>query len=117
MSVKRSGKMNGLQARVESGAREGLILAGDLIAQRAQGKVHVVTGRLKRSLTRGNPYRTSQGLAISVGSNVEYAEEEEFREGEKHGTPHPYLRPALEESKEDAITIISKRVIAKMVKL
>jgi hypothetical protein len=101
---------------VENGAKEGLILAGDLIAQRAQKRVHVVTGRLKRSLTRGNPFRTLSGLAISVGSNVEYAEIEEFREGEKHGTPHTYLRPAIQESREDAIKLVAKRVIARMVR-
>jgi HK97 gp10 family phage protein len=116
VAVKRSGKMNGLQARVESGAKEGLILAGDLIAQRAQKRVHVDTGRLKRSITRGNPFATGKGFSISVGSNVGYAKIEEFREGSKHGTPHAYLRPAIQESEREAIIIISKRVIAKMVK-
>lgn len=109
--------MNGLQAKVENGATEGLILGGDLIAQRAAGKVHVVKGRLKRSLTRGNPYRTSRGQAISVGSNVEYAEEEEFREGTKDGTEHAYLRPAIQESQKEVVVLVAKRILSKMVKL
>lgn len=116
MAVKKEGKLNGIEARIENGAKEGLILAGDLIAQRARGRVHVNTGRLKRSITRGNPFNTSRGLSISVGSNVSYAKEEEFREGEKHGTPHAYLRPAISESERDAITIIAKRIVARMVK-
>lgn len=114
MSVKRSGKMTGLQAKIESGAKEGLILAGDLIAQRAAGHVHVVTGRLKRSLTRGNPFVVAGGMAISVGSNVEYAETEESKPGSKDGTLHAYLRPAIEESRDDAIKLIATRVLSKL---
>ena len=117
MAVKRSGKMNNLSAKVEQGAREGLILSGDLIAQRAQRRAHVVSGRWKRSITRGNPFKTSNGMAISVGSNVEYAEEEEFREGEKDGTPHAAIRPAIQESEQDAALLIAKRILSKMVTL
>jgi len=117
MTVKRSGKMKGLPARIENGAREGMILAGDLIAQRAAQKAHVVSGRLKRSITRGNPVRTAQGMTIAVGTNVTYAKEEEFRPGEKHGTPHSYLRPAIRESRQDAIRLIAKRILSKLVRL
>lgn len=114
MSVKRSGKMTGLQAKIENGAKEALILAGDLIAQRAQDHVHVISGDLKRSLKRGNPYIVAGGMAISVGSNLDYAEEEEEREGTKNGTSHAYLRPALRESRDEAIKLIAKRVLSKV---
>lgn len=129
MSIKRSGKMTGIEARAENGAKEGLILAGDLIAQRATRKAPVDTGRLKRSITRGNPFKTADGLAISVGSNVEYAPYQEFGTGDKSENPsmsknpswpgipaHPYLRPAIEESRGEAITLIAKRVIVRMVR-
>lgn len=117
MSVKRSGKMKSLSALIENGAKEGMILAGDLIAQRAAQKAHVVTGRLKRSISRGNPVRTPQGMTIAVGTNVSYAREEEFRAGEKHGTPHSFLRPAIAESKQDAIKLIARRILSKLVRL
>lgn len=117
MSVKKKGKLNLASVRVELGVREGLILSGDLIAQRAQGKAHVVSGRWKRSIKRGNPYRTTKGMAISIGSNVEYAMIEETRLGEKHGTPHAALRPAIAESKRDAIMLIARRVLSRLVKL
>lgn len=110
--VKRKGKLKGMAAKVENGAKTGLILAGDLVAQRAAGRAHVVTGRLKRSITRGNPVKAGGRMSISVGSNVSYAREEEFREGEKHGTSHSYLRPALEESKKDATRLITSRILA-----
>lgn len=113
--VKRSGKLNGLQSRVENGAKIGLILSGDLIAENAQGRVHVISGDLKRSLERGNPFVTSKGMAISIGSDVEYAETEETREGTRDGTPHTYLRPALHDSRDEAIRLVGKNVVAKMV--
>jgi hypothetical protein len=127
--VKRSGKMTGLQARVENGAREGLILAGDLIAQRAQRRARVKKGRLKRSITRGDPFRTTRGLAIGVGSNRVYFGPHEMGSGDKSENPsmskdpnrpgitaQPMVRPAIRESKQEALILISKRVISKMVK-
>lgn len=107
--------MNGLQAKVENGAKEGLILAGDLIAQRAAGKAPVDTGRLKRSITRGNPYTTANGQAIGVGTNVPYGIHQEL--GTRFIDPHPYLRPAIEESEKEVAVLIAKRIVAKMVKL
>lgn len=117
MAVTRTNKLRYGGVKLEAGAREGLILAGTLIAQRAQKRVHVMTGRLKRSITRGNPYATSKGQAINVGSNLIYSGIEEFREGEKDGTPHAYLRPAITESEKDAITIIAKRILSKLTQL
>lgn len=130
MAVKRSGKMKGLPAKAESGVREGLILAGDLIAQRAAQKARVDTGRMKRNIQRGNPVRTPTGMAISVGGNVEYLPYHEFGTGDKSEnpamsknpsrpgiTPQPMLRPALRESRQDAIVLIARRVLSKLVRL
>lgn len=129
MSVKRSGKMTGIEARAENGAKEGLILAGGLIAQRAQRYARVKTGRMKRNIQRGNPFRTADGMAISVGGNVEYLPVHEFGSGDKSENPsmsknptrpgitaQPMLRPAIKESRDEAIVLIAKRVIARMVK-
>lgn len=107
--------MNGLAAKVHNGAAEGLILGGDLIAQRAAGKAPADTGRLRRSITRGNPYTTANGQAIGVGTNLEYAPFQEL--GTKFMDPHPYLRPAIEESEKEVAVLIAKRIVAKMVKL
>lgn len=125
--VKRSGKMVGLQAKIENGCREGLILAGDLIAQRAVGKARVKKGRLKRSLTRGNPFITAGGMAISVGSNLDYFPAHEFGSGDKSENPamskdpnrpgitaQPMVRPAIRESRNDVIKLIASRVLSKL---
>lgn len=130
MIVKRSGKMNGLQTKVENGAKEGLILGGDLIAQRAAGKARVDTGRMKRSITRGNPFRTANGQAISVGSNLDYFPVHEFGSGDKSENPsmskdptrpgitaQPMLRPAINESKREVSVLIAKRILSKLVRL
>lgn len=113
--VKRSGKMNNLSAKAESGAKEGLILAADLIAQRATKRAPVDTGRLKRSITRGNPFAVQGGQAISVGSNIKYAPYQEL--GTRKMRAQPYLRPAIRESERDAAILIARRILSKLVKL
>jgi hypothetical protein len=130
VSVKRSGKMNGLRAKVENGASEGLILGGDLIAQRAQRRARVDKGRMKRNIQRGNPFRTVKGAAISVGGNVEYLPVHEFGSGDKSENPsmskdptrpgitaQPMLRPAIRESKREVSVLVAKCILSKMVKL
>lgn len=48
---------------------------------------HVITGRLRNSITH-----YVDGDSVYVGTNVEYAQYEE--EGTSRRPPHPYLRPA-----------------------
>lgn len=55
---------------------------------------HVVTGRLRNSIT----HYTDESAAY-VGSNVEYAAFEE--EGTSKRPPHPYLRPAAEDHMDE----------------
>ena len=105
--VTRQNKLN--KAKLENAVKRGLILSGMLVAQRATGKAHVVTGRLKRSITHSQPEQTGPMMwKIDVGTNVSYAREEEFRPGTKDGTSHSYLRPALEESRDDIKDIMVK---------
>lgn len=55
----------------------------------AKDLCHVITGRLRNSITN-----YVEGNAAYIGSNVEYAQFEE--EGTSRRPPHPYLRPAAE---------------------
>ncbi len=55
----------------------------------AKDLCHVITGRLRNSITNH-----VEGNAVYVGSNVEYAQYEE--EGTSRRPAHPYLRPAAE---------------------
>jgi HK97 gp10 family phage protein len=105
-------------AKLENAQKRGLILAGKLVSQRATGKAPIDTGRLKRSITASTPRKLGPAhYAIEIGTNVEYAIYQEFGTGNKSIRPqfskdpskpgippHPFLIPALEESR----AIISK---------
>lgn len=114
MPVKRQGKLNGIKAKLENAQKRGLALSGQLVAQRATEHAHVATGRLKRSITSSSPKPIAggNGFFVDVGTNVEYAEEEEFRPGTKDGTPHAYLRPALEASRKEIRKIMVTNIKA-----
>lgn len=81
VKVTRSGKLSSgeLKNKGLAGLDRGLILAGQLVAQRATGKAPIKTGRLKRSITFGRPFSKPGGRrAIDVGTNVIYAKVMEF---------------------------------------
>ncbi len=168
VKITQSGKLSSgeLKNKAIAGLDRGLILAGQLVAQRATGKAPIATGRLKRSITsgrasgdniqQGRPYTTSGGgRAIDVGTNVIYAKVQEFghtfpsmiitprsKQALAFKWPNapsgltpgkgglfvfksvtrpsftvpaqPYLRPALEQSKNDIDEIIGKSVLGAM---
>lgn len=60
------------------------------IHRRARENVHVITGRLRNSI---GWEMEADGLSGQVGTNVSYAEVEEF--GSSTRPPHPYLVPAF----------------------
>jgi phage gpG-like protein len=76
VKVTQSGKLSSGQLKnlAIAGLDRGLILSGQLVAQRGTGKAPIDTGRLKRSITQGRPYSRPGGRrAIDVGTNVIYA--------------------------------------------
>lgn len=77
-NVKVEGLLQKKKVSAALGVDAGLLLAGMLVAQRAQNLAPIDTGRLKRSITRGKPYNSRRGRAIDVGTNVEYARIQEF---------------------------------------
>ena len=79
--VTQSGKLSSgeLKNKALAGLDRGLILAAQLVAQRATGKAPIDTGRLKRSITFGRPFSKPGGRrAIDIGTNVIYAAVQEF---------------------------------------
>ena len=79
MPVKRAGKLNGIEARLENACKLSLLEWGMLVAQRARQKAPVLTGRLKRSITNGLPFQAARFFwKALVGSNVEYARIQEL---------------------------------------
>lgn len=98
VTVTQSGKLSSgeLKNKGMAGLDRGLILAGQLVAQRATGKAPIDTGRLKRSITQGRPYSKSGGRrAIDVGTNVIYAAIQEFGGKIPAHTIRPRVKQAL----------------------
>lgn len=97
VTVTQSGKLSSgeLKNKGLAGLDRGLILAGQLVAQRATRKAPIQTGRLKRSLKAGRPYSRSGGTrAIDVGTNVIYAAVQEFG----HTFPAMIITPRLKQA-------------------
>lgn len=108
MAVKSAGKLDALEGKLENGLKAGLILSGDLVAQRAQLKSRVKFGRMKRSIQRGNPVMRGRSGSIDIGSNVEYFPIHEL--GKEKIKAQPMVVPALNESKDDIKTILGKAI-------
>jgi len=112
-TVKRKNLLDSKLAKLDNAQKLGLFESGILVAQRAQGKAPVLTGRLKRSIHPTIPHQTRPGVQqTEVGTNVEYARFQE--EGTKYIAPHPYLTPALNESIDDVVKLVRKAIIKAM---
>lgn len=74
---------------IKAAIQRALVRLGLECESYAKDLCHVITGRLRNSITN-----YVEGDAVYVGSNVEYAQDEE--EGTSRRPPHPYLRPAAE---------------------
>lgn len=110
VKVIRKHKLEAKLAKLDNAQKLGLLEAGMLVSQRAQQKAPVLTGRLKRSIHGTIPQQAGPGkMETAIGTNVEYARFQE--EGTKYIKPHPYLEPALNESKKDIAQLIYKAII------
>ena len=74
---------------IKAAIRRALVRIGLECESYAKDLCHVITGRLRNSITN-----YVEGNAVYIGTNVEYAQFEE--EGTSRRPPHPYLRPAAE---------------------
>lgn len=77
-----------------------------LVQGRAKKIVHVDTGLLRNSISERVERIDEYTVIGEVGTNVEYAPDEEF--GNSRREPHPYLEPALNQSKQDIVRIVQK---------
>lgn len=83
-----------IKAAIKDAIERALERIGLEVESYAKALVHVITGRLKNSITH-----YTEGNAVYIGSNVEYAAFEE--EGTSKRPPHPYLRPAAEDHMDE----------------
>lgn len=102
---KLAGKATKAQARAA-------LMAGALPIQTAAvQKAPVLTGTLRRSI-HTETAETADGAVARVGTNVEYAPHQEF--GTSRMAGQPYLRPAYDEKKNEALREIG-RALTEMV--
>lgn len=88
------------------------VYAGGLIIQnRAIELVPRVTGTLARSIHIEYTEQTKAYVAIAIGTNIEYARRVEFGYNdvdalgrEYHQPAQPYMRPAFDEKRKEAVT-------------
>ncbi len=100
------------------GKRNAVIAGALLVANAAKRLAHIITGTLRRSIHVGGaadnthdfkpgsdigeyseldkPEEDKNTITALVGTNLDYAREEEFGGGNR--LPHPFLRPALDEN-------------------
>jgi HK97 gp10 family phage protein len=112
-----TGKLLKLKGEIRARAREAVLAAGDMIAQRAYDKAnvsprvigHAVDGRHMRDCIEviiiEDPHQVSAKIGIDI-SNVPYAPHQEFGSRGK-----PFLRPAIDESREEAHQIMRSVLI------
>ena len=99
----------------------GLMLAGWVKQNRLSGPrpqfLGVVTGRLRSSITAGEPEQSGNQYTEKIGTNVEYAAIHEFGglTGRNHTTlipPRPFLEPALqdEDNRQKILDIFTEQI-------
>lgn len=102
MSVKWYGKE--VLSNMELATKAGLTAAAMVVQGQAVLLCPVDTGRLRQSIN----YRVSNTEA-AIGTNVEYAPYVEF--GTKRMKAQPFLRPALDDVKDEVRDIFKKEYI------
>lgn len=94
-------KLQKLAGKATKAQARAALMAGALPIQTAAvQKAPVLTGTLRRSI-HTETAETSDGAVARVGTNVEYAPAQEF--GTSRMAGQPYLRPAYDEKKGEAL--------------
>lgn len=95
----------------------GLTTGALLIQNSAKKKVVKRTGTLSRSIHTKTVEYTKKKVSVAVGTDVEYARRIEYGFSGKDSlgrnynqSPRPYLRPALDEQKDEAAKVAAKTV-------
>ncbi len=103
-------KLQGLARKATAAQARAALMAGALPIQTAAAqKAPVLTGNLRRSI-HTETAETSDGVVARIGTNVEYGPAQEF--GSSRNRAQPYLRPAYDERKGEAMGEIERALRA-----
>lgn len=120
MAARRAGRSSGRMPQATTLSRRGAwevktALASNFSqnprsARWSQGGRATVGGRLRGEIYATTPHRAGNQAEAWVISPTEYAKFQEF--GTRHNRAHPFLRPALDESREDIVSQIAAAIKA-----
>lgn len=88
-----TGAVNAMLRSPSGAAGRHIFKLGVNVQSAAKVKCPVDTGRLRSSIQTTAPRETSNGVAVRIGSNVNYARYVEL--GTRRMRAQPFLRPAL----------------------
>lgn len=98
-------------------AAESIEDGGEVVKNSAVTHVHVVTGWLRSNIGILHVIKSENKVEVQVGvslSKVPYAEKEEFRPGTLAGTPHAYIRPALDNNQAQIKSTIEQSISSRL---
>jgi HK97 gp10 family phage protein len=95
---------------IENITADAVMEGGEIVREAAKTKVHVITSRLRESIDILHVNKTENRVEVQVGSDVPYAEVEEFRIGGKYPGSHSYLRWALDNNEQKVVSTIEKSI-------
>ena len=82
-------------------------IIGGMAEGYAKGYAPVDTGNLRNSISHGTE---DSGHTVVIGTNVQYAPYQELGAPNAHVPPHPYLRPAIENHKDEYKSILEEEL-------
>ncbi len=104
-------KLRQMRSIINSAESKQIGMAGAaVIVRAAKGIVHVQTGHLRDSIHAEETEEAGVAQAVAGGEGVDYAGDEEY--GNSRRPPHPYMRPAVDESKSEVRTVMRRRSYA-----
>lgn len=97
--------------------REGLIESANLVKDKAKQKAPFRTGRLREAIDTGDLELSKGKVKIDIGINTSvkpFSRDGYYARFQEMGTSkmraHPYLRPALDESKDEVNFIVTRKL-------
>ena len=85
----------------------GLVRAGNIVADTAKLMAPVDTGLLRRSI-RYRLTAEKNPSVVEVGTNVEYAQFQEF--GTSMMQPQPFMQPALDQNRANIVRVCKEEI-------
>ncbi len=106
-----SAAMQAMPASIRKNVRREMKRAAEIVVERARQLAPVDTGWMKWHTITSRPAQYNKGKTMNdmiyeIHVNAEYAGYQEY--GTSHNRAHPFLRPAISQTKEEVMRIIQE---------